>query len=255
MPLASVTAHLKQACRIGLVIAAALGLAACYDIETRLAINPDATAKADFRLRFDADMQEMFSFIEAMAQLKAEGALVKDGLCNAIGILGQMSPMPDVAIDGKQFKEGDRFYCQASAAVKDVKLLETKGEISQFFEIKPEGPKRYRIEAKLNAIPDLSPMLMELMTKDLPPNEKPDPAKSNSLYQKYVSATLALTRITMRDRYVDMSISAPRIVESNGVISPDKKSVSFRYTAEEFTKLMLDAKTRQGKNLFAVVEY
>ena len=255
MLLASVSARLKRACRIGAVIAASLGLAACYDIETKLAINPDATAKADFRLRFDADMQELFSFVEAMAQLKAEGALVKDGLCNAIGILGQMSPMPDVAIDGRQFKEGDRFYCQASAAVKDVKLLETKGEISQFFEIKPEGPKRYRIEAKLAAIPDLSPMLMELMTKDLPPNEKPDPAKSSSLYQKYISATLALTRITMRDRYVDMSISAPRIIESNGVISPDKKSVSFRYTAEEFTRLMLDAKARQGKNLFAVVEY
>ena len=255
MSLASVSACLKRACRVGAVFAATLGLGACYDIETKLAINPDASAKADFRLRFDADMQELFSFIEAMAQLKAEGAIVKDGICNAIGIFGQMSPMPDLAIDGKQFKEGDRFFCQASATVKNVKQLETKGEISQFFEIKPEGGKRYRIEAKLSAIPDLSPMLMELMTKDLPPNEKPDPAKSNSLYQKYVSATLALTRITMRDRYVDMSISAPRIVESNGVISPDKKSVSFRYTAEEFTKLMLDIKARQGKNLYAVVEY
>lgn len=255
MPLASALASLKHACRVGAVLAASLGLAACYDIETKLSINPDATANADFRLRFDADMQELFNFIESMAQLKAEGAIVKDGLCNAIGVFGQMAPMPDVSIDGKQFKEGDRFYCQASAAVKDVKQLETKGEISQFFEIKPEGPKRYRIEAKLAAIPDLSPLLMELMTKDLPPNEKPDAAKSISLYQKYVSATLALTRITMRDRYVDMSISAPRIIESNGVISPDKKSVSFRYTAEEFTKLMLDVKARTGKTLYAVVEY
>ena len=247
--------RLAAACRAGVVIAASLGLAACYDIEAKLAFSPDATANVDAGLRFDADMSEVFGFVEALAQLKPEGALVKDGLCNAIGILGAASPVQGVELTGKQWKAGDRFHCQASGKVGDLKLIETNPEVSQFFEIKPLGGKRYRVSLNLGNIPDLSNFMMDAMVKDLTGGQRPSEQNLQGLYKKYVSASLALTRITMRDRYVDLSISAPRIIESNGQVAADGKSVRFRYTSEEMTLLMLDVNARKGKNLYAVVEY
>ena len=252
----------------GIVLAgslAALGLSACLDLEAGLAVKPDGMAHVEATARLDPEMQDVFGFVEAVAQIRPEVAVfTRNGLCPALEFAAALNPDVKLNVRSKQGVERDRFFCafdiEVGGADEILRPLPPDAPVSQLgiAKLTREGARRVRLEIDLGAIPDFSPQLMEEFArgflKGVGASGPPPPPDAMERFSRLSKAAAAsVTKLILRDRYLELSVSAPRIVQTNGVTSGQK--VSFRWPWTEIVDLALKAEARRGKRYFVVLEY
>lgn len=243
--------------RIAAVTGLTLGLAGCFDIEQRLTFDPAGTATMEVSLHFDRAMEDVVTLLEAYAQFSPEAEKFKGGVCAAAQRFAEADTTNKVPLQAKQFQSGDRFVCQFRINLGDPARLVTSDpkdpvEVTALF-----GKHRYRLSVDMSKIPDFSTeALAELSAalKEQFPHTLPEGGLAE-LWAKHLNAALAMTRILMPNRYVQFTVAAPRILDSNGTLAANGESVSFRLTFAEITALALDANARKDKKFFAVIEY
>jgi hypothetical protein len=244
---------------------AAIGLSACLDIEAGLAVKPDGMAHVEATARLDPEMQDVFGFVEAVAQIRPEvGVFTRNGLCPALEFAAALNPEMKLNVRGKQGLEQDRFFCafdiEVGGADDILRPLPPDAPASQLgiMRLTREGARRVRLEVDLGAIPDFTPQLMEEFAREYMrgmglsrPPPLPDAMERFTRLSK--AAAASVTKLVLRDRYLELSVSAPRIIQTNGVTSGQK--VAFRWPWTEIVDLALKAETRRGKRYFVVFEY
>jgi hypothetical protein len=177
------------------------------------------------------------------------------------------SPVP---MRGRQFEERGHFVCQVEVGVgkasEAVTLMQTNpAMLFSPFKMRSEGQGRYRVALDLAGMPDPEDMLriaivsMIMNPKGRRPEDPlpqmPSPEALADIVQKYKVAAVSSARMLGRERTISLVVTAPRIVEANGEIALDRRSVRFRYTWEELTKLLLEPEARRKVSLYAIVEH
>jgi hypothetical protein len=260
----------------GLILAAAacVPLAGCYDLEIKQTLRPDGTLAAGADLRFEPEMEEVFGFFEALAQLRPEvpQGSFRDGLCGSVSHVMGAVPNAGAAtppVSGRQFQEGGRFVCQVEVGLGGAEqafqaLQANPAMLMSPYRVKSEGPRRYRITLDFASLPPPDDMLRMGIAAGvmngkpradgtLPP--PPSPAALDDIAAKYKKASIAGAKMYGRDRTISFAVGAPKIVESNGKVSADGRTVRFSYTWLEMTAMLFDAEKRRNAVHYAVVEY
>ena len=257
-----------------LATATAVLAGGCYDMEIRQTLRGDGNLAIGVDLRFDPDMEDVFSFFEAVAKALPETppGLLTGGLCGMAERFAGLSPgaMPDgYTLSGRQFQDNGRFVCQTEAGVGPASaafaaLQANPAMLVSPYRVKSEGPRRYRVTLDLASIPDPDDLIrMGVVAMIMDPNRRPGgaparmppPEQLDEIAQSYKKASLASARMFGRERRLSFVLAAPRIVESNGEIAPDRRTVRFSYTWLDLTAVLFDADRRRQTVHWAVVEH
>jgi len=242
------------------VLAATLALGGCYDIESEVRFNPNASGDAKVRIGFDSEANELFALIRTLAQFSDDpkAAVLSAGVCSQALLI---KAPPDVKRHTRiqQYSEDDRLYCKVAMHLPqlDPKLPNPDGYGILTFT--RSGPRRWQIELDLDRMPDLTPFLMLAMMSELRKNpsfgDRIRGAEMNEIIAAAKKAYIALTAIAMRGRHVQLTIRAPKIVSSVGAVSDDGRAAVFRFSYTEIAKMMVDPTARAGKRYAVEVEY
>ena len=240
----------------------ATGIAGCLDIDAHLQVKGDGNTAVVADVRLDQEMQHVFAFVELLGQQVPQGAaFLRRGLCPAVEFLTAFALGGALDVQGKQGVDKDKFICSFStdlgptdAVMASVGPQSPAGQVGVFV-VKPEGPKRYRVTLDLGVLPDLSAMAtMQLAGEYMKKEGRMPDSKVMERFQKALEAAMpSMMKLMVRDGVVEMTITAPKIVETNG--KSDGKTVKFVRPWTEFATMLVKADTRKGKTYFAVIEY
>jgi hypothetical protein len=213
-------------------------------------------------------MADVFSFVEAFAELGPQTEPLKKGVCNAVAEIAASNPAAQpYNLRGKQGLTGQgegQFFCTVGADVGTItKMAELAAQDpTGAVKVAEVGPRRYSVTLDLGALPPMDTaelIKMGALTQAgalaQPGQPPPSPEVISNLADKSVAALVSMNNIIMRGHYVDLAIAGRKIIETNGQVSPDGTTARFRMSAEEFMNILMKGEARQGKKFFAVVEY
>lgn len=241
--------------------ALAVSLSACLDGETTLTVDPDGKSRVDYVMSFDKDAEDIFAFVKAMGDVAPEAAMLKLGACPAASMLPAVVPeFKGFKITGSEYKTDTSYACKIGfdvGPIAEFTSLVSKFDKTGMYEVKEVAPRRYMIAIDYAKMPSMEEILKEVARKQqaTPVPNQPPPEVMEKVTQSSVKAGVALVRLMAKNRKSDMVIRAGEIIESNGTIAPDKKSVRFSMTTEEAINLMFKPEERKGKRFYAVVQY
>lgn len=253
-------AHARRLAVVVLVLLGAMPLAGCYDIEGELRVNADSSGNVILRVAFEREMEHIFAAMEAMAKHSpdANAALFSTGICNGANAAGAQLP-PEAQFVARQFVEGDRFVCDFRLRLPTIDPKVANPDGLDIFTFRAAGPRQWDITLDFEKMPDLSvPMMLGLMemvnkqTGGSTPLSAPDLI---ALAEKMKRGSLALTRLGMRNHYIDLRIVAPRVLSSQGAYMADATSARFRLSFVEFVDMLLRPEARSGRRFHVVVAY
>ena len=257
---------------IMLCVAATVPLAGCYDMETTIAFKSDGTTAISGRFDFPRDAEHVAKFYGAILDLQPQaGQLFKRGLCEGIGDISKLNPAAQIDLQAREYRTETRYGCgvvyQAgdSATFVDKMAGAAIGSMG-VVQITREGARRVRVELDFNNMPDvtkLAPGLIMLgmmqqqqkMQRFGQPFNMPSPQAIDKATKAYVEASLAIARMSFPNNHFQLAIQAPTVVETNG--EQQGNLVVFRWSWEEFTRLLLkpQAVQEENKNFYAIIEY
>ena len=251
----------RHATRLLAAGAVAVGLAACLDGETTLTVDADGKTRVDYIMSFEKDAEDVFAFLKALGDVAPEAAMLKLGACPAASMLPALVPeFKGYKITGAEYKTDNAYACKIGfevGPISEFTSLIAKLDKTNMYEVKEIGPRRYMISLDYSKMPQMSDILAEVTRKQqaAPFPGQPDPKMMEKVTESSIKAGVALVRLMAKDRKSDMVIVASEIIESNGTVAPDKKSVRFSMTTEEAINLMTKPEQRKDKRFYAVVRY
>lgn len=158
---------------------------------------------------------------------------------------------------GCQFVDGDRFVCDLCFRVPNIDPKVANPDGLDIFTFRAAGPRQWEITLDLDKMPDLSvPMMLGLVemvnkqTVGSTPLTAPDLV---ALTEKMKRAALAVTRLGVRNHYIDFRVVAPRVVSSQGAYTSDATSARFRLSFVELMDMLLRPAARSGRRFQVVV--
>ena len=260
------------------VAIASVSLAGCYDVQTTLTFKPDGTSAISGRMDFPRDAEHVARFYGSLMQLYSSqlqlppqaSQLFRGNLCEALGNVSQLNPVPAQRLDlqSREYRTEERYGCAMVYQAGDTSQLIDRMAMASVssmgvFQTTREGPRRVRVEINFNNMPDVTKvapglimlgMLQQQSRRPGRPLKMPSPQAISEVTKDYIEASLAMARLTAPNNHLQLAIHAPKIVETNG----EQKDglVTFRWTWEEFTRLILKPQSAKGgKRSYAVVEY
>lgn len=252
----------RHATRLMAAGAVAVGLTACLDGETSLIVDPDGKVRIDYVMSFDKDAEDVFALLKALGDVAPEAAMLKLGACPAASMLPALVPeFKGYKITGSEHKTANSYVCKIGfevGPVADFKALISKIDQWGMYDVREVGPRRYMVALDYSKMPEMSEMMKEAIRKQqqaAPMADQPNPKVMEKITERSIKAGVALVRLMAKDRKSDMVIASGEIIESNGQIAPDKKSVRFSMTTEEAIALMFNSEARKDKRFYAVVQY
>ncbi|HRD75500.1 MAG TPA: hypothetical protein PK264_06110 [Hyphomicrobiaceae bacterium] len=250
---------------IGAILPATLGLSACIDLEAGLAVRQDGATSIEATVRLDPEMQDVFGFAEAVAQIRPEIAVfTRNGLCPALEFAAALNPEMKMNVRAKQGVENERLFCafdiEADTVDNILRNISPDAPITQIgiLKVTQPGARRVRVDVDLGAIPDFTPDLAKELARGAlrglgSATDAPDPAALEKFARLGKTASVSMTKLVLRDRTLKLTISAPKIVETNGVTSGQKVTFSWPWT--EVVDMAMQPQKRTGRRYFVVIEY
>lgn len=253
----------KHVTRLATAAVVAVGLSACLDGETSIVVDPDGKARINYVMAFDKDAENVFEFFKALGDVAPEAAMLKQGACPAASMLSAAVPeFQGYKITGSEKRTDTAYVCEVAfdiGPVADFQAMMAKMDPWGIYEAKEVGPRRYMLAIDYSKMPPLSEIVKEAIRRQQQtapmPDQQPNAQVMEKITELSIKAGLALVRLMAKDRKSNLVIASGQIVESNGTIAPDKKSVLFSMTTEEAIGLMFKPETRKEKRLYAVIEY
>lgn len=259
--------NLKRATvRLACLAIAGIGLTGCYNIDATITFRDDGTAAATSRFDFPRDAEHVFKFYRAILELQpASAKFVENGLCQSVEKLGALNKRDPIEIQGRDYTTEDRFGCGFivelgdSAQVID-RLKQSPAQTLNILSLEHLAPRRVKITFDFNNVPDFAQMMPGLvmlgaMKYGTPGQGLPNMAAVQKLTDGYADAALAITRMSAPNNHIQFSIKARKVIETNG--QPDGDLVRFRWSAEEFIRLMVKRDDREPSDrvYYAIIEY
>ena len=252
--------------RLAIVALMSVGLAGCYDIDATLTFKADGSSALSGRLDFPRDAKHVADLYKALMGLQpGMSAIFDDGLCASIEKGAAMIPQAALDLKTREYTTDARFGCGIlyEAGNTDAligKLSSMPTGTSNVLKVEKIAPQRVRIELDFNNMPDLKQVLPGLvmlgaLKYGTPGQGVPDIKAINKVAELYAEASLAMARMMAPSNRVQLAIRAAKVIDTNG--DRDGDLVKFRWTWEEFVRLMLKPAegNREAKIFYAVVEY
>ena len=241
-------------------------LAGCYNVDATMTFKGDGTAAVTSRLDFPRDAEHVANLYKAIMELSPETKkYFNEGLCHSVEKLAATNPQNTIDLRAREYTTDTRFGCgflyeAGDSAILIDKIKQSLGTTDTVLKIEQLAPRRARIEADFNNMPDLSQMMPGLimlgaMKYGGSSQGLPNMDAVNKISKAYAEAALAMTRMSASNNHIQLTIKARKIVETNGVREGDL--VKFRWTWEAFTRLMVkptDGKA-ESKVFYAVIDY
>lgn len=160
----------------------------------------------------------------------------------------------------RQFKDNDRVVCEVKLRMREVPPEFRNVGGRDVFTIEDNGVARQKtVRLDFDKLPDPSPDIMQQAIEQLrkAPDFSHDIPNGDvlTLVEKTKKAIIAATTMTLRNRYIDLSVAGGRIVDTDGLISADGRSARLRMTYAELVAVILDAQARKGRKFFVTVAY
>lgn len=238
---------------------ATLALAGCLDVEQDVSFNTDGTATVTARLAVDKEMEDVYAAAEALAKLSPDPKLaaLAAGVCSQAAIEAARPANPNVT--ARRFLAGDRSICEVRKSAVELSPDKVDPLGLGIMTMTRTGPREMDIALDLARVPDITPLLMLALVGELQKRPEfqsgvPD-SEMTALTEKLKRGVTALTTVAMRNRYVQVTFEAPRIVAAEGAVSNDGKRARFRLSYAELADLVLKPEARRGKRYRVAVAY
>lgn len=236
-----------------------LALAGCLDVEQDVSFMPDGTATVTARLAVDKEMEDVYTAVEALAKLSTDPKLAPyaQGVCSPASVAAARPGKPPV--DARRYIAGNRSVCEVRKSAVELSPDKVDPLGLGIMTMTRTGPREMDIVLDLSRVPDITPMLMLALLGELqkrPEFERGVPdADMTALTDKLKKGMTALTAVAMRNRYVQVTFEAPRILAAEGAATNDGKRARFRLSYAELAELALDPAARRGKRYRVTVAY
>lgn len=237
-----------------------LALAGCLDVEQDIAFQGDGTATITARVAFDREAEEVYAAVEAAARLSGDptlAAAASGGFCSP-GMTQALPGGVPATLEVAKRIEGTRVICEVrkSGVQLTPEMVDPLG--LGVVTYARRGPRQLDVALDLEKLPDLTPFLMTYLLDELQKRPEVRNATRAGVYdltEKIKRAATAMTAMAMRDRYVQLTVSAPRIVASTGVSARDAHSARLRLTFAELVDLMTRPEARRGRRFAVTAEH
>lgn len=257
--------------RFACLAVAAVGLAGCYNVEATLNFRDDGSAAVTSRLDFPRDAVHVAKLYQAILELQPGMArFFEDGLCASVEKFAALQPGEPIAVTGREYTTEERYGCgfiyEAGDSAQLVdRLAQLPAQTANVLSIEHLAPRRVRVTLDFNNVPDVRQLMPGLVMLGAlkygkPGQPLPDMAAIAKLTDAYGEAALAMARMTAPNNHLQFALKGRRIIETNGERQGDL--VRFRWSWEEFTRLMLTEGEQAGndapakaKVYYAVIEY
>jgi hypothetical protein len=246
---------------VGLGLAAAFCLGGCVDLENTMLFESDGGVTLVSRLVFDKEMEDLTSYVEFLARLSnnRDAVVLTSGVCKAISSSAIRLP-PGVQLASRQFKANDHLVCEVRMRTHELPPELRNAAGHEFFTIEDDAAARQKtVRLDFDKLPDPSPDIMRQALEQM--RKSPDFSANISngdlltLVEKTKKAAIALTQMTLRDRYIELAVAGGRVVDTDGEIAADGRSARIRMTYAELVAALLDPQARKGHKFFVTVAY
>jgi len=254
----------RQIIRITALSLISVLVAGCVDLEQRVDFLADGGMRVNADLNFHPEMVNVFEAFEVRArhmapELDNRTGGTQSALCEKLGAPTLFKTPPGISFDAYQSLSSEaltcafRFEISARRYQNSLALL-SKGAVR--IDNHPDGTTEIALD--LTKIPDLSRTLSstfrELLSNlaglgdgDL------DADAIEEISEADRAALKALTRIAFQARGLQLIVTAERILDSNGLISDDERSVMFYVPFVDIVDAALDAGSHARKRYYAVL--
>lgn len=263
--------------RAAAVATVALALGGCLDMIAAVDFRQNGTVSLEIEGRAVPEGRDVINLVEALMGVSPDMARhANRPMCEAFAasLLDDAPKAREIKLSAKQAMVGDRPSCRffmepgsTQAAIDlmqkglDTMALDPSTKIS-YFQLKPEGPKRYRMTLDMDAMftdgkrnmDGVIDNLRKLMPGDAPP---PSQAARAKVLQKYDLLLVAVYRMWERHypgMKIDVTLKAPKIVETN-MQREGANGVRLVQTYKDYLVMAERPETRKGKTYFVVFEY
>lgn len=226
----------------GLVLAGCtLFLTGCYSQQQTISVHEDGRAEIALVLTFPKEMQDVAAAIRARAALDPRLAMLdfEDGLCAALNKVVPQSE--NVRFRAREIVSSESFTCRVDLAINDFpKAIEENGPIAALAGLSSVGEREYRYE--MQTVPlALGEMayrgIVERQFKEQHVTATPE--QLNAIVASDKAALQAVATIMFRGARSTFTIRAPEIVKTNGDVTDDRTSVTFRTKVSDALAMVL----------------
>lgn len=225
-----------------LVLCCAFLLSGCFQQQQTITVHEDGRAEITMLVTFPGEMQEIASAVRARAALDPRlGAFnLENGVCEALNTL----PVPDenIRMQAREIVSSESFTCRVDIAINDFPAaIKENGPIALIAGLTSSGERTYRYEMQTMpmALGELAWRgIVQQGFKEQGIEVTPD--QLNAIVESDKAALKAAAVMTFRGASSTFTIRAPEILETNGKVSDDRTSVSFRTGIADAISLVLE---------------
>jgi hypothetical protein len=245
----------------GIALLGALCVGGCLDLENTVHFEGDGGVTLVSRMVFDREMEDVVGYVEYLATLSRNPntASLGNGVCAGLAHAGDKLS-PDVTLTTQQSKENDRLICEIRLHTRELPQPLRDMSSPNFFTVEEDRSTReITLTFDVEKLPDVSgPMLagvMEQLAKNPDFAGRISDQQSAELLERTKKVILAVTKMSLRGRYVQVSVAGGRILATDGKVSDDGRSATFRMTYAELVETLLQPEARKGRKMFVTLSY